>query len=498
MATKKKDTLPSNAASGGGHISWFSLSVLTVVAVASLRSDPADAFYGLGSIVYYLVPALLFFVPMALVAAELATGWRGGVYVWVREALGNRWGFMAIWLQWIQNVVWYPSQLAFVAAALAYVFLDPNLANSGFYTAVVIIVAYWASTLITLKGKNLFAKVGSWSGIIGTFVPGLVLIILGAFWIGTGQHSEVPLGWHFVIPPYMGLASVVLIVSNFLAYAGMEVNAVHVDQLKNPAKDYPKGILVAFFIVLLIFIPPTLAIAVAVPPNTLGLTSGITAAFEVFFLHWHVNWLTPILSLMVVLGALASVVTWIAGPSKGLLIAGRTGLLPVGLQKRNAAGMQQGILVPQGLIVTALAAIFVFVPNVSMAFFLLIAAAAELYLLMYVLMFASAIILRHTKPHVQRAYRVPAMTLVALVGLLASVAGIVLGFIPPSELDGLSKTTYTLLVIGITVILAAAPLVFYAMRKDSWRTITDAEFAQLIGEHVTPPSAHAVTPKAGG
>ncbi len=103
----------------------------------------------------------------------------------------------------------------------------------------------------------------------------------------------------------------------------------------------------------------------AVPPSTLGLTSGITAAFEVFFLHWHVNWLTPVLSLMVVLGALASVVTWIAGPIKGLLIAGRTGLLPVGLQKRNAAGMQQGILVPQGLIVTALAAIFVFVPNFS-------------------------------------------------------------------------------------------------------------------------------------
>lgn len=189
MATKKKDTLPSNAASGGGHISWFSLSVLTVVAVASLRSDPADAFYGLGSIVYYLVPALLFFVPMALVAAELATGWRGGVYVWVREALGNRWGFMAIWLQWIQNVVWYPSQLAFVAAALAYVFLDPNLANSGFYTAVVIIVAYWASTLITLKGKNLFAKVGSWSGIIGIFVPGFGPDYFGSIldWHGTAQ-----------------------------------------------------------------------------------------------------------------------------------------------------------------------------------------------------------------------------------------------------------------------------------------------------------------------
>ena len=64
-----------------------------------------------------MIPAILFLVPTALVAAELATGWKGGVYVWVREAFGNRWGFQAIWLQWIQNVVWYPTQLAFIAAS---------------------------------------------------------------------------------------------------------------------------------------------------------------------------------------------------------------------------------------------------------------------------------------------------------------------------------------------------------------------------------------------
>ena len=83
------------------------LAMLTVVAVASLRSLPAMADYGLASILLYLIPAVVFLVPTALVAAELATGWKGGVYVWVREAFGNRIGFLAIWLQWIQNVVWY-------------------------------------------------------------------------------------------------------------------------------------------------------------------------------------------------------------------------------------------------------------------------------------------------------------------------------------------------------------------------------------------------------
>lgn len=114
------------------------LAMLTVVAVASLRSLPAMADYGLASILLYLIPAVVFLVPTALVAAELATGWKGGVYVWVREAFGNRIGFLAIWLQWIQNVVWYPIQIAFIAVSLSYVFGMGGLGNNGVYVAAVI------------------------------------------------------------------------------------------------------------------------------------------------------------------------------------------------------------------------------------------------------------------------------------------------------------------------------------------------------------------------
>lgn len=132
------------------------LAILTVVTVASLRSLPAMAVYGLGSITLYVIPAIAFLVPTALVAAELATGWKGGVYVWVREALGSRWGFVAIWLQWVQNVVWFPVQLAFIAAAIAFMVGRDNLANSGVFTAIVIVVLYCLSTLITLRGGESF------------------------------------------------------------------------------------------------------------------------------------------------------------------------------------------------------------------------------------------------------------------------------------------------------------------------------------------------------
>ncbi|MFC9561769.1 amino acid permease [Agromyces sp. NPDC056965] len=471
-------------------MSLMQLAILTVVAVASLRSLPAMAGYGLGSITLFVIPAILFLVPTALVAAELATGWKGGVFTWVREAFGGKWGFQAIWLQWVQNVVWYPTQIAFIAASLAFVFLDPNLANSGLYTAIVILVLYWFSTFITLKGGNLFAKVGSWSGLAGTIFPGLLLIVFGIIWVSTGQTSQIPLTAASVIPPFTGLASIVLIVSNVLAYAGMEVNAVHANDLKNPGKEYPRTVLIASILILGIFIVPTIAIGLVVPSDKLGLTTGINLAFQAYFDSFGVSWLTPVLSLLIALGAFASVVTWIAGPSRGLLAAARSGYLPVFLQKRNKAGVQVGILTVQGIVVTLLASLFLFVPNINTAFILLVDMAAALYLIMYMMMFAAAMRLRAKQPHVVRTYRVPAMYVIATIGFIACLAAFILGFIPPEGFGGGAPGwTYPVLVGVVVLALGVPPLIFYAVRKPSWDQRTAEEKTTFDDVLVNPPAA---------
>ncbi|GGR17799.1 amino acid permease [Agromyces mediolanus] len=470
------------------------LALLTLVVVASLRSLPAMAVFGLGSITLYLIPAIFFLIPTALVAAELATGWKGGVYIWVREALGNRWGFTAVWLQWIQNVVWYPTQLSFIAAALAFVFFDPSLSNSGFFTAVVILVLYWGSTFITLRGGNLFAKLGSWGGILGTLLPAALLIVFGAIWVFSGEKSQVPLEASAIIPPFTGLASIVLIVSNVLAYAGMEVNAVHVNQMKDPGRGYPRSVLLASVLILAVFILPTLAISVAVPQKELGLTNGIMLAFGEYFQHWGMGeWATAIVSALIAAGALASVITWVAGPSKGVLAAAETGLLPPLLQKRNTEGVQSGILMLQGTIVTVLAAIFIIVPDVSSAFVALIDMAAALYLIMYMMMFASAIVLRRTQPNVKRAYRVPALDFVAGVGFLACLAAFLLAFIPPDGFSAFSPAAYPWIVGVVIVVLGVPPLIFYAVRRPSWDRRSEAD-KQKHGTHeedAAPPPASA-------
>src|ERR1700753_2570263 len=93
----------------------FVLAMLSLAVVISLRNLPLTAEYGFGSPFFYILAALIFMIPYALVSAELASGWpkEGGVFIWVKEALGDRWGFLAIWMQWFHNMTWYPAMLAF-------------------------------------------------------------------------------------------------------------------------------------------------------------------------------------------------------------------------------------------------------------------------------------------------------------------------------------------------------------------------------------------------
>ena len=105
----------------------FTLAIMNVTAVVSLRGIPAEAEYGLSSAFYYLFAAIVFLIPTSMVAAEMAAMFQdkqGGVFRWVGEAYGKKWGFLAIWLQWIQNTIWYPTVLTFGAVSIAFIGMD--------------------------------------------------------------------------------------------------------------------------------------------------------------------------------------------------------------------------------------------------------------------------------------------------------------------------------------------------------------------------------------
>src|SRR6185437_6242250 len=228
--------------------------------------------------------------------------------------------------------------------------------------------------------------------------------------------------------------SLVLIVNNFLSYSGMEMNAVHVGSLRNPKAEFPKAMFFAMGLVLLIFILPALAISWVIPADQLSLTAGVMQAFDGFFAYFNLQKLVPIVAVALVCASLGGMLTWLAGPSKGLLkIARREGYLPPFFQQQNQSEVAVNILVVQGAITTVIALMYALIPSVSSAYWILSVMTTQVYLVVYLLMFISARNLRKNQPDVKRGYRAPMLTFLCVVGFVASAAAIIIGFVPPSQ-----------------------------------------------------------------
>ena len=347
--------------STGFKLSVMTLAIMNVTAVVSLRGLPAEAVYGLSSAFYYLFAAIVFLIPTAMVAAELAAMFadkQGGVFRWVGEAYGARTGFLAIWLQWIESTIWYPTVLTFGAVSIAFIGMndthDALLASNKVFTLCMVLAIYWIATLIALKGLGWVGKISKWGGMIGTIIPAGLLIVLGIIYISTGGHNHMDMSQGF-FPDLSKFNNLVLASSIFLFYAGMEMMGIHVMDVKNPSRNYPKAIIIGSLVTVLIFILGTFSLGLIIPAKDISLTQSLLVGFDNYFHYLHISWAGPIIAIALMFGVLAGVLTWVAGPSKGIFAVGKAGYLPPFFQKTNKNGVQKNILLIQGCVVTLLA-----------------------------------------------------------------------------------------------------------------------------------------------
>lgn len=462
-----------------GKLGVFTLVIMNVVAVVSLRGLPAEAEYGMSSAFYYLFAAVVFLIPVSLVAAELAAMFpyqQGGMFRWIGEAFGQKLGFLGIWLQWIESTIWFPTVLTFGAVSLAFIGMDhvadSHLAANKLYTIVVVLGIYWLATLISMKGLGWVGKVSKIGGIVGTIIPAGILVVLGVVYLCTGGVSQMDFHGDF-FPDLTNFDNVVLAASIFLFYAGMEMSGIHVREVKNPTVNYPKAVFVGALITVLIFVLGTYALGVVIPAKDINLVQSLLVGFDNYFNYLHANWFTPVIAIALAFGVLAGVLTWVAGPSKGILAVGQAGYLPPFFQKTNKSGVQKNILLLQGGAVTLLALLFVVMPSVESFYQILSQLTVLLYLIAYLLMFAAAIYLRYSMKNADRPFRIGAkgnwlMWVVGGVGFAGSLLAFVLSFFPPDQIAmGSTAVWYSVLFIGVAVFVIA-PFIILMFRKPSW------------------------------
>lgn len=455
--------------SGKRVLSVFSLVMINVIAVDSLRTLPFSAQFGSTLIFYYLATAILFFIPVALVTAELATTWpkNGGIYVWVREAFGHKIGFLVIWLQWVYNLVWYPTILATISLIFFYL-LDPEAAVNPLTTVLVVLIVFWLCTLGNFFGMQVSSWISTICSVIGTLGPMLFIIALGIWWLGSEQGvSQVSFKMNAIIPKISGIEDFALITTIIFGLMGLEMSAVHAQEVRNPKHDYPTALKYSAAIILATLLFASLSVAIVVPNDELNVVTGAVQAFRFFFAKFDNTWMLPSIVVAIIIGTIGCISAWIIGPTKGLLVAAQEDNLPKIFAYTNKKGVPVTILILQGCVVSLLSLLYILLPTVETAYVLLTQLTAILALLMYVLMFTAAVRLRYKKPNIDRPYRIPfgnvGIWVVGLLGGVSSFFGMCLGFVPPSQVITGDPLTYKLLLIG-GVLVFCAPAFFIHKR----------------------------------
>lgn len=457
----------------GRVLGVFTLSMISVSAIIALRNLPTLAKNGFSVVFILLLAAVLFFIPVALSCAELASGWpkKGGVYAWVKEAFGEKSGALAVWLEWIESVVWLPTVLSFIASSIAYI-VNPHLAENRYFMLTVMLSVLWSGTLLNFLGtktSGLFSTIGI---IAGSIIPGIAIIALGSFWLTTDQTVHINFTLNAFLPDF-NLSSLAYFTVIALGFAGIEVAAFYVQDTKDPQRTFPRATFIAACIIIVIYVLGALAIGIVIPKEDLNLSAGMMQAMTEFFSFLQIPWAVPLFALLSVMGGMALLNTWIIGPSKGLLTSAQNDDLPAFTQYTNRNGSPVAILLMQAIIGTLLISMNLFIPTINQFYWIFQTQAAQLILMMYLLIFLSVIKLRYSQPNTQRLYQIPGgkigVWLIAGCGGLFCIVAFLLGFIPPEEYKFIDGKIYAIALLSGIILFSAPPFIFQWFKNNKLR-----------------------------
>ncbi len=463
---------------------------MTASMVMTVYAYPNFASSGLHLIFFLILGGVFWFLPVALVAAEMATvkGWEnGGIFAWVGNTLGKRWGFSALFYQWFQITVGFVTMAFFVLAAISYIVGWDALYNNPLVMFIGVAIIVWGLTLTQLGGTKLTARIAKVGFFGGVLVPAVILLIGLIAFLATGGVSQLKFDMNGFVPDFTQVGTLVIFASFILAFAGVEASASHVNELKNPGKIYPLVMIVLCILTIVLDTLGGLAVAMTMTETQLdaNLSTGVVQAFaNIFDAHFGCGWIVYIIAFLLAAGVLAEISSWIVGPSRALLDTAQEGIIPRSLAKTNKHGVSVKIVVIQGIIVTIWDAVLCGSMAMSggsgssISYLTAVGLTVVIYLVGYVLFFLGYFKLVFKGKDHQRAFNVFGGTvgkcIVAGCGLLLTVFALVVSFFPPSQLDAQSGMVYVATLLVCWVVSVAIPFVVYGLRHH-WNNGIDHE-----------------------
>ena len=514
-------------------LTFFGFFAITASMVMTVYEYPSFASSGFHLVFFLIIGGILWFLPVALCAAEMATvkGWEsGGIFAWVGNTLGRRWGFAALFFQWFQITVGFVTMAFFILAAFAYVvgwdalYKDPLVMFFGVAAIV------WLLTLTQLGGTKYTARISKVGFVGGIIVPVLVLLAGLLIYFATGGMSQIAISPAAFVPDFSKADTLVIFASFILAYMGVEASASHVNELKNPNRNYPLAMIILAVLTIALDALGGLAVATTLPASVLdgNLSFGVIEAFRAMYVE-HIgpafSWIVFAVALLLALGVLAEISAWIVGPSRALLDTAHDGILPPSFKKVNKHGVSVRTVVVQAAIVTMWDAVLCGSialsggSSSSVGYLTAIGLTVVIYLVGYVLFFLGYFVLVLRKKSLPRSFQLPGGTpfkvIVAGVGLVMTLATLVISFFPSSNLTAQANQVYQITLFVAFAVSVALPFVIYsqrhrwapkrgleAMRAAAEARVVDAASGAAMrggaGAGAAGVRANAATPDAAG
>jgi amino acid transporter len=454
----------------------WDIVAMNIVAVVGLRWIARSARLGAPSVSLWILACVVFFIPLALALIELSSRHpeQGGIYAWVRRAFGPFHGFVAGWCLWVNNLFYFPSLLLFAAANFALVIqpAEANLVDNRFYSIAFVLAFLWLCTALNVIGL----QAGKWLqhvGAVATWVPAALLIVCGAIAFAS-FGSATSFAPSELIPRDDLLTTMSLWSSMCFAFSGFEISSMVGQEVKNPRRTIPMGIIISGLLVTAIYILSSSSVLVAVPASELAERSGIADAIDLTMGRLGLAGLGAFTGFLLFVGSIGGTSSWVAGSARVPFAAGVDAALP-----RAFAALHPRYRTPHvALVIQALAASVLFLASVFISigggrtsvqesYDILVNLTILIYFVPYLYLFAAWIRLRRAETSTQPdAVTMPGGLLgvwaIAACGFVATSIAIGLLFVPPPETANVLN--YEANLAGQSLLLIVIGLGFYFVR----------------------------------
>lgn len=502
-------------------ISLLQLVGLSIAFFGSIRNVPQVASAGYSSILWMVISLVIFVIPMAFIAAELATGWskRGGPEVWAKEAFGRKWGFLVSWLLWVQMFFGMVIIAVGFATMFAFVIGNPmittswgngvkntyELSQDPIYLLCMTIIIYWFITGLNIYSKKVGKSLVNVGAIVGIYIPFIFLTLFSIIYIGqqatagnlqpgSGGIGNIPSDFfppqlEGIIPPS---ASGLQLFSQIMwIFIGLEIASTRANEIDNPKKNFSLGLLIVLVLMVIFNLGAGLLFAAIVPSNEIGLANAVITPFLIITDYWGAPWVMNIFALLMAFGMFTQLNSWILGPSNAMYASATQGTMPFFFHKKTKKDVPITFVLIQAIAVTIFASLYagLTIAGAGNVFGILLNETIILYCIAYIIMIASFIKLKYKKPNVVRGFTVPGKKIgawiVSILAFLGVSMAIVMTFFQQQQTVIMLIIQDIVIYIGLSGFLIAIPLLISLSKKfkdNSWVTSDEKNEIKLEEE----------------